>query len=149
MLKRILLPFFILFLSIGYSQTDTISIMTYNLLNFPDGSTICGSSNVTVPNRFDTLRKIMGYSQPDIFVVCELQNQKGADSILNRSLNVFGTTHYSPATFHNNAGGASIQNMLYYNSNKLTLLSQDVVLQVTVTLIIIYCTATILIWELF
>jgi len=127
MLQRILIPFFTLFISISYSQTDTISIMSYNLLNFPDGSSICGS-NTAVPNRFDTLRKIVGYSQPDIFVACEIQNQKGADSILNRSLNVFGSTNYSAANFHNNTNSVQgLHNMLYYNSDKLILLAQDVI----------------------
>lgn len=127
MLHKIIFPFFLLFLSVSYSQTDTVSIMSYNLLNYPDGSSVCGS-NTAVPNRFDTLRKIIRYSQPDIFVACEIQNKKGADSILNRSLNVFGTINYSAATYHTNSGSPGLQNMLYYNSDKLILLSQDVIL---------------------
>ncbi len=127
MLHKIIFSLFILISVSSFSQTDTISIMSYNLLNFPDGSSICGT-NTHVQNRFDTLRKIIGYSQPDIFVACEIQNQKGADSILNRSLNVFGTTNYSAANFHNNTNSSQgLHNMLYYNSDKLILLSQDVI----------------------
>ena len=118
----------LVFISIeGYSQTDTITIMSYNLLNFPDGRDDC-ASNTVVPNRFDTLRKIIGYTNPDIFVACEIQNQRGADSILNRSLNIFGATNYTAAVFHNNNTGPSLQNMLYYNSDKLILQYQDVIL---------------------
>ena len=127
MLHKITFFLFLFISAVNYSQTDTVSIMSYNLLNFPDGSSICGS-NTAVPNRFDTLRKIVGYAQPDIFVACEIQNQKGADSILNRSLNVFGATNYSAANFHNNTNSVQgLHNMLYYNTDKLILLSQDVI----------------------
>ncbi|HIP31971.1 MAG TPA: T9SS type A sorting domain-containing protein [Crocinitomicaceae bacterium] len=122
---RALIFLFSLFTFSLFSQTDTITVMSYNLLNFPDGRNDCGSSNTNVPNRFDTLRKILGYSQPDIFVACEVQNQKGADSILTRSLNVFGANNYAAANFHPNNSGLSLQNILYYNSNKLTLQYQD------------------------
>lgn len=108
------------------AQTDTITIVSYNLLNFPDGRDDC-SGNTIVPNRFDTLRKILSFAQPDIFVACEIQNKKGADSILTRSLNVFGATNYAAATYHNNINGGGLQNMLYYNSSKLILHSQNII----------------------
>lgn len=99
------------------SQTDTITLVSYNVLNFPDGRNDCGT-NTIVPNRSDTLRKILGYLQPDIFVACEVQNKAGADSILSRSLNVFGESNYAMATF---SSGGSLNNSMYYNTEKLTL----------------------------
>lgn len=108
------------------AQSDTITIVSYNLLNFPDGRNDCGS-NTNVPNRFDTLRKILNYAQPDIFVACEIQNKRGADSILTRSLNVFGETNYAAANYHNDSNGGDLQNMLYYNSTKLILHEQHVI----------------------
>lgn len=108
------------------AQSDTISIMSYNLLNFPNGRTDCGGT--AVPQRYDTLRKILGYSKPDIFVACEIQTEAGADSILTRSLNVFGATNYLSATYHENTIGVQdLHNMLYYNSDKLVLQWQDVI----------------------
>ena len=125
-MKFILLIFSISILSISTAQTDTITIVSYNLLNFPDGRNDCGT-NINVPNRFDTLRKILNFAQPDIFVACEIQNKKGADSILNRSLNVFGQTNYASADYHSDSNGGDLQNMLYYNNNKLTLHSQNAI----------------------
>lgn len=117
------LVFTLLFLN-GFAQTDTITIVSYNLLNFPEGRNDCGS-NTVVPERYDTLRKILSYTQPDIFVACEIQNQSGADSILTRSLNVFGSSNYAKANFHLNSNSSDLHNMLYYNTDKLELLWQD------------------------
>ena len=125
-MKNILLIVALFIFSISSAQTDTITIVSYNLLNFPDGRNDCGT-NTNVPNRFDTLRKILNYAQPDIFVACEIQNKRGADSILSRSLNVFGQTNYAAATYHNDSNGGDLQNMMYYNTEKLILHSQDLI----------------------
>ncbi len=109
---------FVLFFSIcSFAQTDTLTIVSYNLLNFPDGRNDCGA-NITVDNRADTLRKIMGYLKPDIFVACEIQNSAGADSVLTRSLNVYGNANYAMAEF---TASSSLNNSMYYNTDKLTL----------------------------
>jgi hypothetical protein len=109
------------------AQTDTITIVSYNLLNFPNGRTDCGASNVNLPNRTDTLRKILGYIKPDIFVACEIQTEAGADSVLTRSLNVYGASNYVQAEFDPQNTDASLNNSMYFNSDKLTLLWQDVI----------------------
>lgn len=102
------------------AQTDTISIVSYNVLNFPDGRDDCGA-NTVVPNRADTLRKVLQYLSPDIFVACEVQNSTGANSILTNSLNVFGANNYAMANFTDNGW---INNSMYYNTDKLTLKTQ-------------------------
>lgn len=106
------------------AQTVPLRIVSYNLLNFPNGRNDCGTSNVNLPNRSDSLRKTMQYLKPDIFVGCEIQTEAGCDSILRRTLNVFGTTHYQRAAFVANSNGGDLQNMLFYNSDKLTLKEQ-------------------------
>lgn len=105
---------------------DTLKVMSYNLLNFPDGRDDCGS-NLQVGARWDTLRKIVQYAKPDILMVCELQNEAGADSILNNALNVNNINYYSRANFVTNQspGGSSLNNMFFYNSQKVTLYSQS------------------------
>ena len=115
---------FLLIVQTGIAQTDTISIVSYNVLNYPDGRDDCGT-NTVVPNRADTLRKILSYAQPDIFVACEIQTEAGADSILSRALNVNGANNYQSAQFHSNSTGGILQNQLYYNTDKLFLYSQD------------------------
>lgn len=109
------------------AQTVPIRVVSYNLLNFPNGRNDCGGGNINLPNRADTLRKIMQYLKPDIFVGCEIQTEAGCDSVLNRALNVFGTTSYQRAQFQSNSMGGDLQNMLFYNSAKLTLKEQRIV----------------------
>ncbi|TSJ40117.1 T9SS type A sorting domain-containing protein [Fluviicola chungangensis] len=121
---------FALLLACGFTasaQTIPLRIVSYNLLNFPNGRNDCGSGNVNLPNRSDSLRKIMQYLKPDIFVGCEIQTEAGCDSVLNRALNVFGTTHYQRAQWVNNSFGGDLQNMLFYNAAKLTLKEQRIV----------------------
>ncbi len=91
---------------------DTVRVMYYNLLNFPD----------VTPSRCDTLRKILQHAKPDVFVVNELQSLYGANLILNQSLNVFGVTHYQKANFIN---GPDTDNMFYYNTNLFGFISQQ------------------------
>ncbi|PWH87167.1 T9SS type A sorting domain-containing protein [Brumimicrobium oceani] len=117
---------FILFIALSSfvsAQDETLSIISYNLLNFPDGRNDCGN-NTVVPNRADTLKKITDYLQPDIFVACEVQTQAGVDAVLNDALNANGNTNYIAANFN---GNGYLHNAMFYNSNKLTLKSQHVV----------------------
>ncbi len=118
--------FFVILLGafVSNAQTDTLTIVSYNLLNFPEGRNDC-SANTVVPNRADTLRKILAYTKPDIFVACEIQTEEGADSVLTRSLNSWGNGAYAAANFHENSTGPGLQNQLYYNTQKLVLYSQD------------------------
>jgi hypothetical protein len=121
---------------LGSSDTITIidacpsvvnlKVMTYNLLNFPNGRDDCGS-NTVVPNRWDTLLKIAQYTLPDVLMVCELQNEIGADKILSEALNVNGSNTYEAADFVENQSTASTEfnNMLYFNQDKLTIYEQN------------------------
>jgi hypothetical protein len=117
---------FILFIalsSVVSAQDETLSIVSYNLLNYPDGRDDCGL-NTIVPNRADTLKKITNYLQPDIFVACEVQTQAGVDAVLNDALNGNGNTNYIAATFN---GSGYLHNAMFFNSDKLVLKSQHVV----------------------
>jgi len=119
----------LIYSSLVFSQNDTVSLVSYNLLNFPDGRNDCGSSNVNPLNRTDTLRKILAYLKPDILVACEIQTKAGADSVLMRSLNVFGATNYAMAPFQYSAGGGgSLNNAMYYNMDKVVFLRQKAIL---------------------
>lgn len=116
--------------SVLFSQTakvDTIKVMTYNLLNFPDGRNDCGPSNLVITNRVDTLAKIIQYALPDIFIANEVQNTAGATLVLNRAMNVNGRTNYRTATFGYNNSGGFVNNSIFYNSDKLILLRQNII----------------------
>lgn len=117
---------FFLFIAVSTfasAQDETLSIVSYNLLNFPDGRNDCGNTLV-VPNRADTLKKITDYLQPDIFVACEVQTQAGVDAVLTDALNANGNTNYMAANFN---GNGYLHNAMFYNSDKLVLKSQHVV----------------------
>jgi hypothetical protein len=132
-MKQIILFFFFFFLYLlpAKSQTvDTITVMVYNLLNFPNGRNDC-NSNLVVSARWDTLQKIIDYVEPDVLMVCELQNEEGADSILNRALNANGRFGYLRANYVSNRSVpflSDLNNMLFYNSNKLELSKQGEIL---------------------
>lgn len=110
-MKKLLLILTVLCSSLTFSQ-DSLRVMYYNLLNFP-------SANL---NRVDTLANIIEYAQPDVFVVCELEDAAGASTLLNEVLNVNGTTSWQGANF---VDGGFTSNMLFYNADKLGLISQD------------------------
>jgi len=106
--------------------TETLKVMSYNLLNFPDGRNDCGA-NILVPSRWDTLQKIIEEVQPDVLMVCELQTEAGADMILSNALNVNGVSSYARAVFvpNQSPGGTVLNNCFFYNTSKMTLYSQD------------------------
>ena len=93
---------------------DTLSVMYYNVLNYP-GST---------PERVQYFRTITSFTQPDVLLITELISEEGALLLLNDGLNTGGVTSYSKALFTN---GDDTENMLFYNTNKLSLYSQDTI----------------------
>jgi len=104
--------FVLLILCGRLAAQDTVRVMYYNLLNFPDNT----------PQRCDTLRKIVQHAKPDVFVVNELQSLYGANLILNQSLNAFGISYYKKANF---VDGPDTDNGFYYNSNIFEIKSQQ------------------------
>lgn len=104
------LSIFFLGSTLCFSQ-DTLTVMSYNILNYPDVN----------PTKADTLKPIIKLVKPDIFMITELTSFSGANLILNDALNVDGVTSYQRATYFN---GPDTDNMLYYNSTKLALKSQ-------------------------
>ena len=93
---------------------DTLKVMYYNVLNYP-GST---------SGRVEYFRTVTSYVQPDVLLISELISDEGALLLLNDGLNTGGTSSYQKAQFTN---GTDSENMLFYNSNKLTLYSQDTI----------------------
>lgn len=97
--------------SISFAQ-DSVRLMTYNILNYP----------YVAASRADTLAIIIDAVLPDILIVNELQNNTGANAILNNAMNSSGRTNYSKAIFYN---GGDSDNMCYYDNNKFGLFSQN------------------------
>ena len=94
-----------------YAQFDTLRVMTYNTLDFPMSSS----------GRQVYFRTVTQYVKADVILVNELSNSTGADILLNQALNEYGITYYNKANF---VYGSNLNNLLYYNSEKLSLHSQ-------------------------
>ncbi|NNL16920.1 MAG: T9SS type A sorting domain-containing protein [Flavobacteriaceae bacterium] len=94
--------------------------MFYNLLNFPTQEPA---------NRIQHLDFILNDYQPDLFMVCELNSQDGANSILATMQDI--NPNYSMANFVLNSSDDGIgnqndlQNLIFYDSSKFVLESQD------------------------
>lgn len=114
----ILFLFITIHSSLVYSQT-VFKTMFYNVLNYP----------LQEPtSRIQDLAIILDDYRPDLFMICELNNEHGADDILEVLNNI--NTNYSRAAFVLNSSDDAIgnqndfQNMLYYDSSKFILESQ-------------------------
>ena len=108
-----------LFLSLSFclNAQETLNAMFYNLFKFP---------NALPQNRELILQSILDDYKPDLFMVCELVTENGADLILNTSLQNQVDT-FARANFVADVSKPDdpIQTMVYYNTRKLTLLSQQ------------------------
>ena len=120
MKKYTLIIFGLLLTSIGFSQTETIRMMQYNLLYYTEqGVSGCNSSTNNLNTKDAALRTIIDYVQPDILTVNEIgSNVSYADRIVNNVLNTNGRYGYMHCPLTNYSGG-NIANMLFYNSAKL------------------------------
>lgn len=118
-LKRTILFLFLsLFIFRGFGQTR-IKTMMYNLLNY--------SSGTVSQNKTPFLRTILDEVNPDIFMVCELINETGSDYMFNNAIRPHNAD-FEKATFQfNQSGSANLQQMVYYNSKKMTLESSNVI----------------------
>lgn len=100
------------------SAQETVKTMVYNLLDFP---------SARPQNRELILKDILNEYSPDIFMVCELQSEYGANLIRDISLN--GTSEeYNMAPFIPSESGAyDHQNLIFYRKNMFTLESLDAI----------------------
>jgi len=104
---------------------DTISYMHYNLLQYGNYFGGCTVSNNNVADKDGYLKTIIDATLPDIFTVNEMRvNNVYARRIVQNSLNQSGRSNYEQATFSFN-GSSDICNMLFYNKDKIGLISQD------------------------
>ncbi|MCB0400623.1 MAG: T9SS type A sorting domain-containing protein [Flavobacteriales bacterium] len=108
---RIFLLTIPLVLALTVRSQDTLTVMSYNILNYP-------ASNA---GKADTLKTIIKHVRPDIFMITELTSGTGVQSIMSGALNVNGVTSYQAATY---TDGPDTDNMMFYNSDKLVLYSQ-------------------------
>jgi len=102
----------------GFGQTR-IKAMMYNLLNYSDASV----SQQKTP----LLKTVLDEVNPDLFMVCELINLSGSNYMLNNAI-LPHNANFQAATFEiNQSSGSNLQQMVYYNSEKMTLETSRVI----------------------
>ncbi|MGB0368580.1 MAG: T9SS type A sorting domain-containing protein [Flavobacteriales bacterium] len=110
MMNRIFLGFCLLVLAQGVSAQQ-ITLMSYNVLNFPEGN---------IPGREDTLRTIIDVVQPDLFLIQELESDSGLQLILNESFANL-SANYEATTFvpqqSNPTSDHPLQQAMVYNAD--------------------------------
>jgi len=126
-MRKLLLPLLITScFSVSAQQTDTVKLMSYNLMYYRATGAPCTHS--VSPNvRDQHLETIVNYSDPDIFIVNELGASPSTSTFLKDNvLNTGGQNKYEAAAFTNNTF-SDIVNMLYYDKNKFVLYDQKIV----------------------
>lgn len=125
-MKKKLFSFYIIILlsTLSVSAQETLKVMFYNLLNYP--------LETAVPNREQDLEFILTHYQPDLFLVCELNNVTGALNVLNITKTAINS-NFTMATYVSNTSDDSygdqndLQNLLYYDSSKFILEEEIIV----------------------
>ncbi len=101
--------------------------MTYNLMHYP-GTLHYDNDTGTFVDRTPVLREIIADYLPDIFMICEIKEEQAADYLLQEAL-LPVNSYYEMADFIYNQSSSytDLQQMLFYNTQKLTLSNQEVV----------------------
>ncbi|WP_299525852.1 T9SS type A sorting domain-containing protein [Winogradskyella sp.] len=125
-MKKKILSYLMLLLLFNFEVIgqETFKVMFYNLLNYP--------LEDAVPNREDDLEFILSDYQPDLFLVCELNNSTGANNVLSITKNAinsnFEMASFVPNTSDDLSGNQNdLQNLLYYDSTKFILEEEVIV----------------------
>ncbi len=121
--------FLIILLLISFSvfAQDTLIMMHYNLLNYGNNYGGCDQNTNYLGDKDDYFKTIISFLNPDILTVNEIDcDPEIADRLLVNTLNVNGATYFQRAE-QTCYSTPYIGNMLYFNSTKLSLHSQDVV----------------------
>ena len=125
MKKTLLITFFTCVLGFNFMfSQETFKAMFYNILNYP--------LQTNPPNRLQYLDLILSDFQPDIFMVCELNNETGANSLLSM-MQLDVNSNYAMANFELNSSDDDfgdqndLQNLMYYDNTKFILESQTIV----------------------
>lgn len=125
-MKKKLIVFFatVLLVCTNTSAQETFKVMFYNLLNYPLEDAVQG--------REQDLEYILADYQPDLFLVCELNNITGASNVLNITRTAINT-NFEMATYISNTSDDiygdqnDLQNLLYYDSSKFSIQEEIIV----------------------
>jgi len=98
---------------------DTVRVMSYNLLNYPELSAFTADTSTRNPE----YRRIIQAANPDILVVQELNSQAGFTGFLNNVMNTNGVV-YGAATYINSN---DTEQGLYYRLSKFQFINHSAI----------------------
>lgn len=117
-MKKIFVISFLVFISLIMKSQDTMSVMTYNLLNFGNYTSYCTSSNNNYDLKKEYLKTICHYVLPDILGVNEVDASNSViQLILDSILNTNSTKTYSRISYINSSS-SDIVSTIFYNNQK-------------------------------
>ena len=102
----------ILFVNVNFGQTR-IKAMMYNVLNYSD-------SEVS-RNKTPFLSTILDEVEQDLFMVCEMIDEIGSDYLFENAIIPYNENFQKAPFEENQSGSYSLQQMVYYNTEKLIL----------------------------
>mgnify|MGYP005990228889 CR=1 FL=1 len=118
MSKRLLFVFLSI-CSVAINAQINVKAMFYNVLNY--------DSDTQSETRTPYLKNILDEVQPDLFMICELKGENASNYLFDNAVKPHNP-NFSKAPFRNTLSPANnLQQMVYYNSNKLILEVTDVI----------------------
>lgn len=112
-------------LNFNLLKADTLTVMHYNLMYYDHIYDDCNAETNNVHLKNINLATILQFVHPDILTVNEVASQlTSVNMIKDSTLNVDGVTKYARA---NMVSETYMTNMVYYNTEKLSLVSQEYV----------------------
>ena len=110
-----------MFFYLTSNAQEQATVMSYNVLNFPTGN---------IEGREDTLRQLINYIEPDLFLMQELKNDSGLQLILNESFSDL-PANYVASTFltqqSNPSSNFRLQQAIIYNADMFGLAQESFV----------------------
>jgi len=112
-LLLIIIVFFSFFFSLNLKAQSNFTVMFYNLFHYP---------SAPPTDRDEILKGILNGYGPDLFLVCELEDQNGANSILDISLNEINKNYAKTVyTTNQSSGNSFLSQLVYYNTDYFVL----------------------------
>lgn len=110
---------FLLLSSLAHAQfSDTLRVMSYNLLYYGVNTNFCTTANNNVNTKNGHFQTIFQHSQPDVIGVQEMGGVSSSVGFLQNVLNTNGVTSWSRAPY-TNTNSSNLVSLLYYNTAKL------------------------------
>jgi len=121
------LHFYLIISTLSLFGQTQINVMAYNIMHYP--TTLHYDSELgTFVDRAPVLMEIVDDYRPDILMLCEIKEDEAADYIFQESLLPINPAYRKVEFVLNQSSSyTELQQMLYFNSQKLSLTGQQII----------------------